>query len=144
MFTKSTEYALRASIYIAQASSLEHKLSIQEIADQINAPRHFTAKILQKLSGTSQAIILSRPGPSGGFYMTEEAKNEVIYRIIEDMGEKQVIEDCVLGFESCNDDRPCALHKDYKPIKSKLLHLFKTKTILELAQEGLGAIGLKK
>jgi DNA-binding IscR family transcriptional regulator len=50
MFSKSTEYALRATIYIAQRGSVENKLSLQEIAEAIDSPPSFTAKILQSLT----------------------------------------------------------------------------------------------
>ena len=41
MFSKATEYALRATIYIAQKSSAEKKLSIGEIAKAIDSPVPF-------------------------------------------------------------------------------------------------------
>jgi Rrf2 family transcriptional regulator, iron-sulfur cluster assembly transcription factor len=47
MFSKATEYALRATIYIAQKSSTEHKIGLEEIAKAIDSPASFTAKILQ-------------------------------------------------------------------------------------------------
>ena len=50
MFSKSTEYALRATIYIAQKSSEENKLGIKEISEAIDSPQSFTAKILQSLT----------------------------------------------------------------------------------------------
>ena len=50
MFSKATEYALRATIYIAQKSSEENKLGIEEIAKAIDSPQSFTAKIMQLLT----------------------------------------------------------------------------------------------
>ncbi|MFM2359513.1 MAG: hypothetical protein RLY16_1506, partial [Bacteroidota bacterium] len=50
MFSKATEYALRATIYIAQKSSTEHKIGLEEIAMAIDSPASFTAKILQALT----------------------------------------------------------------------------------------------
>ncbi|MBK6992081.1 MAG: Rrf2 family transcriptional regulator [Chitinophagaceae bacterium] len=50
MFSKATEYALRATIFIAQKSTEETKLSIDDIAKAIDSPKSFTAKILQQLT----------------------------------------------------------------------------------------------
>jgi len=50
MFSKSTEYALRATIYIAQNSNSEKKLAIGQISKAIGSPASFTAKILQNLT----------------------------------------------------------------------------------------------
>ncbi|MBL0008816.1 MAG: Rrf2 family transcriptional regulator [Saprospiraceae bacterium] len=47
MFSKSTEYALRAIIYLAQKSSVDHKIGITELSEAIDSPKSFTAKILQ-------------------------------------------------------------------------------------------------
>lgn len=133
MFSKSAEYAMRACIFIAQNASLSHRLTIQEIATGINAPKSFTAKILQKLSHKDNPLIHSSPGPSGGFYFTEEGLLINVYDIIQALGEQKVIESCVLGFETCSDTNPCAMHHEYKPVKLKLLEIFKAKTIKELA-----------
>lgn len=133
MFSKSTEYAMRACIFIAQNASQSHRLTIQEIATGINAPKPFTAKILQKLSHKDNPLIHSSPGPAGGFYFTEEGLLINVYDIIQVMGERNVIESCVLGFETCSDTNPCAMHHEYKSVKQRLLQIFKTKTIKELS-----------
>ncbi|MBS1579363.1 MAG: Rrf2 family transcriptional regulator [Bacteroidetes bacterium] len=133
MFSKSTEYALRATIYIARQSSIHKKVSIQEIAEGIGAPKHFTAKILQQLSNKNAQIVSSISGPSGGFYITEEASKKPIYIVVEAMEENTVIESCVLGLPNCNDATPCSMHKSYKGIKKELLGMFKNRTINEVA-----------
>ena len=73
MFSKATEYALRATIYIAQKSSEENKLSIEEISTAIDSPQSFTAKILQSL--TRENVISAVRGPNGGFFISEKCYN---------------------------------------------------------------------
>ncbi|MCO5260469.1 MAG: Rrf2 family transcriptional regulator [Crocinitomicaceae bacterium] len=133
MFSKSTEYALRATIYIALKSSEEKKISIVSIAKGINAPQSFTAKILQNLTNKKNGFISSTPGPSGGFFIKKEARKLPIYRVVEAMGESDVIEDCILGFPTCSDETPCSMHKAYKPIKMDLLKILHDTTIDDLA-----------
>lgn len=132
MFSKSTEYALRATIFIARTSSEDNKVSIKAIAEGIGAPRAFTAKTLQQLT-KDKTIILSTPGPSGGFYMTEKAKKRPIYEVIQLMGESHTIESCVLGLPYCNDSQPCSMHNTYKHIRKDLKNMFQNKSIQELA-----------
>ena len=67
MFSKSCEYGIRASIYIAKQSLKDRKVSQKEIAKSIDSPEAFTAKILQKLSKTN--VIRSMKGPNGGFFV---------------------------------------------------------------------------
>lgn len=132
MFSKSTEYALRATLYIAQKGTKDHKIGIEEISKAIGSPRSFTAKILQSLTKNNK-IIRSTTGPHGGFYMTEKAKNLPVRAILQAMGEGGLLDRCVLGLEKCSENKPCPMHSKYKLIKTQLIGLFETETINHLA-----------
>ena len=132
MFSKSTEYALRATIYIAQKSTKKKKIGITEVAKAIDSPKSFTAKILQFLTKDNK-IIRSISGPHGGFYMTEKTKKLPVRAILDAMGEDAVLDKCVLGLEECSETKPCPMHSRYKFIKAQLIELFETETIGKLA-----------
>ena len=134
MFSKATEYALRAIIYIAQNSSEDRKVGIQAIAKAIDSPQSFTAKILQLLTRNNK-IIRSVPGPHGGFYITEKAKKLPARFILKVMGEEEALKKCVLGLKLCSEKNPCPMHSQYKLIKQQLKVLFDSKTIQDLADE---------
>ena len=134
MFSKSTEYALRAVIYIARESTKDSKLGIAEIADSIDSPRSFTAKILQLLTADNK-IISSVRGPHGGFYISEKAKKLPVRSILKAMGDDEMLGQCVLGLKKCSDVKPCPMHMQYKVIKEQLINLFENKTIADLAGE---------
>lgn len=134
MFSKATEYALRATIYIAQKSTEEKKLSIDEIASAINTPKAFTAKILQILS-KENTLISSVRGPNGGYFISNKAKKLPVISIILTMGERDIIDNCVLGLKKCSEKDPCPMHHQYKKIKADLIHLFESKNIEQLAKE---------
>ena len=134
MFSKATEYALRATIYIAQNGTEEKKCSIDEISKAIDSPQPFTAKILQALRKDNK-IIRSVTGPNGGFYMTDKSRKQPARCILEAMGEGEVLEKCVLGLDKCSEHKPCPMHSQYKTIKAQLIRLFKTKTIEHLADD---------
>jgi len=134
MFSKTTEYALRATIYIAQKSTEENKIGIDEISGAIDSPQSFTAKILQALRKNNK-IIRSVSGPNGGFFMTEKGRKLPVRAILEAMGEDKVLEKCVLGLAQCSESKPCPMHAKYKKIKEQLIELFETKTIQQLADD---------
>ena len=146
MFSKATEYALRATIYIAQKSSEEKKLGIEEISKAIDSPQSFTAKILQSLTKDNR-IISSVRGPNGGFFISEKAKKLPVRSILLAMEEDDVLERCVLGLKKCSEIQPCPMHAQYKSIKQQLIKLFVTKTIKQLAadiKDGVVFINNKK
>lgn len=134
MFSKKAEYALRATIYIAQKSNEDKKLGIEDVAQSIDAPQSFTAKILQLLTKNNRVISSSR-GPNGGFYITDAARKLSVLKILEIIDESETVTKCVLGLDECSETKPCPLHYQYSPIKKQLLHLFEMKTIQDLADE---------
>ena len=134
MFSKATEYALRAVIYIAQCGSETQKTGTKEISRAIGAPESFTAKILQTLR-KDKRIVRSVRGPNGGFYITEYGKKLPVRAILKVMKEDDVLEKCVLGLATCSEEKPCPMHGRYKIIKRQLIALFETKTIQYLADK---------
>lgn len=134
MFSKTTEYALRATIYIAQKGTEERKIGITEISKAIDSPQSFTAKILQELKKDNR-IIQSVSGPKGGFFMTEKARKMPIRTVLEAMGEYKILDKCILGLAKCSETKPCPMHSKYKVIKKQLIELFETKTIQQLADD---------
>ncbi len=140
MFSKATEYALRATIYIAQKGTEENKIGIDEISAAIDSPQSYTAKILQLLR-KNKKVIRSVSGPNGGFYMTEQAKKQSVRVVLEAMGEDDVLEKCVLGLAKCSASKPCPMHSKYKVIKEQLIELFETKTIQQLADDIINGEG---
>ena len=134
MFSKSTEYALRAIIYLAQKSSKEQKIGITELSEAIDSPKSFTAKILQKLTRDNK-FISSITGPTGGFYLTEQAKKKSLLHVLQLLDEESIISGCILGLKECSEKNPCPMHGQYKLIKPQLIEMLDHKTIAELASE---------
>lgn len=134
MFSKATEYALRATIYIAKKSTEEKKLGIEEIAKAIDSPQSFTAKILQALTKDNK-IVSSVRGPNGGFFLTPKQKKLPVRSILLALREDEVLEKCVLGLKRCSEIQPCPMHEQYKSIKQQLIKLFVSKTIQQLADD---------
>jgi Rrf2 family iron-sulfur cluster assembly transcriptional regulator len=134
MFSKSTEYALRALIYLSQNSSIDRKIGMLELSEAIDSPKSFTAKILQHLTQGNK-LISSVSGPSGGFYLAEEAKKTSILEVLEHLDKDQTISGCILGLRECSELNPCPMHADYKKIRSQMLEMLGTKSLETLASE---------
>lgn len=134
MFSKTAEYALRATIFIAQKGTIDNKLSIDEISKAIDSPQSFTAKVLQMLTKENKIVSSSR-GPHGGFYMTNQSKKLSALAILEAVHEDGILKKCVLGLMQCSEVNPCPMHAEYKLIKENLIQLFEKKTIQHMADD---------
>lgn len=134
MFTKACEYAIRAVIYIYNRNcDCKCNVGIDEIATEVQSPRPFTAKILQTLS--KQGIISSIKGPNGGFFITQKQAKTTLLELILAVDGPKIITSCVLGLPQCNDNKPCPLHEQYKPVREEFNKILSTTTIENLASK---------
>ena len=133
MLSKSSKYAIRAVLYLANHTNTTIKIGSKEVAKKLNIPAPFLAKTLQEL--TKKEILSSIKGPHGGFYLTEKNYQKSLLEIIDCIDGIQKFNECFLGKHECNDDAPCVVHHIYLPFKNKLIEKLKTKSIKEMAKE---------
>ncbi len=134
MFSKTCEYGLRATIYVAEKTELKQKVSVKDIAEAIESPLAFTGKIMQKL--TKKGIVKSVKGPYGGFYIENYSlKNIKLSEIVILFDGENAYNGCILGLPACNEEHPCPLHKEYKSILSDIKKLLENKTLYDVLNE---------
>lgn len=133
MFSKSSEYAIRSAIYIAINSRNGTRLGIKEIAEEIDSPMHFTAKVLQTL--TKNNIISSVKGPNGGFFLSPDSAQISIIEIVNAVDGQNMLKSCVLGLKICSSEFPCPLHNQISAYKERLSQIFEKTTIQDLAND---------
>ena len=131
MFSKTCEYGIRATLFIARESNQDRRTSLKKIAREINSPEAFTAKILQKL--VQQNIIKSIKGPQGGFYIETENNTTMLAEIVKAIDGDSIMKGCALGLNKCSEDHPCPLHFDFVEIRSGLKHMLETNSVMELS-----------
>ena len=133
MLTKSTEYAIRALVYIQLQNWKEIRPGVAEIAREIEAPTAFTAKILHVL--TSRRILESMKGRGGGFFFTDNQSDVSLYQIIMVMEGDSLFTRCGFGLKNCNDENPCPLHERYVTLRSELLDMAHSESVNSLARK---------
>lgn len=143
MFSKSCEYGIRASIYIAKQSMKDRKVSQTEIAKSIGSPVAFTAKILQKL--TKLNILSSAKGPNGGFFLEQGDLDSVkLWNVILAIDGDGLLEDCTLGLRKCNAFKPCPLHHSFVKIRAEIRESLEGTSLRFLAEEVSDGISFLK
>ncbi len=133
MFSKSCEYAIRAAIYVSAESTVENKVGIEEICNHIEAPRHFTAKILQIL--TRNRIISSQKGVNGGFYLDKKQREKNLIEIVYATDGDLLFNGCGLGLKECSETEPCPLHDKFKSIRTNLKKMMEESTIESMSKK---------
>lgn len=131
MISKSCKYAFRAVILLASKSEQNVKLSVKEIAEEIEAPPAFTGKVLQMLK--KHNIINSLKGPYGGFFCEKRHLKLPVINIVNAIDGPSIFEECILGLHDCSSERPCPMHERHSKTKDLLIKSFEETTIENLA-----------
>lgn len=130
MLSNSSKYALKAVLFLALHSSKIKKVTVKDIAEPINVPLAYIAKLLQKLS--RESIISSTRGPKGGFYLSDKNKKEPVIKILKIIDGEKRLTSCMLSLENCDDHKPCPLHKILSASRQAIIKNLEEKTINDL------------
>ena len=132
MFSKTCEYGIRAAIFIASESYQNNRVGLRAIAEKIDSPEAFTAKILQILSKNN--IIRSIKGVGGGFEIPKEKMSQIkLSQIVTALDGDRVFTGCGLGLKQCSEDHPCPVHDKFKSIRNELAFMPENTNLEELA-----------
>ncbi len=130
MFSKACEYGIRACIYIAGE---KERVSLKAIAEAIDSPEAFTAKILQQLG--KKGILQSLKGPTGGFSLAMSADKIPLAGIVAAIDGDDIYRGCGLGLSECSETNPCPLHWKFKAIREDLRIMLENTTLMEMSDQ---------
>ena len=132
MFSKSCEYGIKATAFIAVEAERNYRVSLKAIANAIDSPVAFTAKILQQLARTG--IINSVQGATGGFEIEKSSVNKIkLSQIVLAIDGDNVYKGCGLGLKACNANKPCPVHDKFMIIREELKDMLESTTVRDLA-----------
>ena len=92
---KRRKYAIRSILYLAMHTDEQHKVGVKKIAEDLESPQPFLAKLLQQLN--KGKLVSSTKGPNGGFYLSKSDKENAVWDIIKNIDGNQL---CGLYFSS--------------------------------------------
>jgi Rrf2 family protein len=133
MFSKRCEYGIRALIFIASKSKQGLKTGIVEIAQAIDAPEKFIAKILHGL--TKHKLVQSQKGPAGGFYLDAKSFNNTLADIVKAIDGDTLFTGCALGLDYCSEKKPCPIHFEFKKVRKDIYELLQASKLGELQEQ---------
>ncbi|GGK13721.1 hypothetical protein GCM10007962_04970 [Yeosuana aromativorans] len=133
MLSNACKYAIRSILYLGIQTDENTKVGVKRIADELETPQPFLAKLLQQLTKTN--LVSSTKGPNGGFYLSQKDKENSVWDVIKNIDGTSKFDDCFLGLSTCSDNNPCPVHFIVSPFKQKLLDNFKDKTIAQYVTE---------
>jgi Rrf2 family protein len=130
IYSRSTEYAIRAFVNLAQVQEGKYAM-VKQIAEQEGIPAHFLAKILQQLA--RKGLLRSSKGPTGGFSLRTPPQEISLIQLVEALDGLTDYQKCVSGLSECTDDAPCGMHDSWKALRSRIMEYLEKTTIADLA-----------
>lgn len=132
MFSKACEYGIKASIFIAVNSREGRRVNPKEIAEEIDSPQAFTAKILQDLVRAN--LINSVKGAYGGFEISKNQISKIkLSQIVKAIDGDRIYNGCGLGLHACNETHPCPVHDKFKLVRTELKFMLENTNLEQLA-----------
>ena len=131
MFSRSTEYAIRAMAVLAQQPS-GTLCGARELAESADIPRPFLWKILQNL--THKKLLRSFKGVRGGYELSRPARRITVLDIIDATTPAEAMAGCTLGSGNCDPKHPCALHLVWASFSKDLTAKFRKTSLNDLAR----------
>ena len=133
MFSNSSKYAIKAVLFLAVNSNEDNRIMVREMAEPINVPQAYLAKLLQELS--REGIISSKKGPKGGFFLSKENELKTLMNVVDVIDGDDKFNSCLLSLEKCNADKPCPLHELATPSRSKFIQSLNQNSIKDFSKQ---------
>lgn len=126
MLSKTAEYALRATVFLARHRE-EGWARTTDMARDTGVPANYLSKILHQLA--RQGIVRSERGRNGGFALAHEPGDLTLARIISVFGSVSRAKGCILGRPQCSPDDPCVAHDGWMAMEKHVAQFFETTTV---------------
>ncbi len=133
IFSRSTEYGIKAVLFLALHCGDGQRYGIKTIAKNLNLPEPFMGKVLQILS--RKGIISSIKGPNGGFFFRQEELSRPMLDVVDAIDGLHIFKQCAIGINHCDDNHPCPVHQYYGPARDLLYQALKTRTIADFTTD---------
>ena len=113
--TRKAEYAVRGMLYLGKQQE-GHVAMLGDIADAMDAPRTFLAKIFQDLA--KKGLLKSSKGTGGGFVLARLPEKITLCEIVEAIEGPIVPNKCLMGEGLCSFQETCTVHPVWRRIQT--------------------------
>lgn len=136
MLQKTAEYALRATVYLAQNPDAPR--SADKVAAATRIPRRYLHRVLQQM--VQAGLVQSQPGPGGGYSLARRAEEIPLIDVVNASGPIDRIRKCPLGLKSHTG--LCPLHRELDDAYASIEAAFSRVTVAQILDQRSGSIPL--
>lgn len=127
MFSQTTEYALRATVFLAQQA--DKTQTRYQISQATKVPVDYLAKVMRSL--VSAGLVSASRGLHGGFMLAREVDEISILDVVNAVEPLKRLKGCPLGIAS-HGKRLCPLHRELDDAVATIERAFASTQLSEL------------
>ncbi len=133
MISQTSEYALRAVVYLAERGD-DLPVRVETIGAALGIPANYLSKTLNVL--VRAKVVASMRGPTGGFRLAVRPDKLMLLKVVEPFDPMLQRRQCLLGKSECSDRTACHAHHAWKQTSETVTHFFRTTTVADIARKG--------
>jgi Rrf2 family transcriptional regulator, nitric oxide-sensitive transcriptional repressor len=136
MFSKTSEYALRAAVWLGAAPN--ESATAQRIAEATKVPVGYMSKVMHAL--VKAGVVTSQRGPTGGFTLMKHPDQLTAYDVVSALEPVSRLKGCPLELPE-HSMGLCPMHGLLDQIAATAEEMLKSKTITSLLAEATIPLG---
>jgi len=125
IFTKTTEYAIRVMVFLAD--NKEKRYSVNSLHQRLNIPYKYLGRLMSKLA-VAEFVNVSQ-GKQGGYQLNLKRSPIYLHEIINLVEGLENYDRCILGFNECSEENPCSMHHVWAHQKDKIRNIIYNTTL---------------
>jgi len=130
-FQKTTEYAIRVMVYLAERAG--ERFSVNALHKALNIPYKYLGRLMNQLA--QKGLVTVAQGKFGGYTVEKKSlASTYLYQIVDAVEGLEDYDRCILGFLKCSDEHPCALHHLWLGIRKQIKDMLYSTTLADLVQ----------
>lgn len=129
MLNQSAEYALRATLYMAN-NGADRAYKATAVAHALGLPATYLSKIMYEL--VRARVLTSVRGPAGGYTLAVPPEKLSIDRIVAPFQDLEPRRKCLMGDRKCDIKNPCVAHQHWGEIKRNFTSSLQNATLATL------------
>ena len=124
---RESEYAIAGLLVLAK-KPLGTVMLARDVAEAAGVPKHFLAKIFQKLA--RGGIVTSSRGAVRGYALSRKPRAIKVGEIFLAVEGSDLFDRCIFWSDRCADSHPCPMHFRWKKVRDRVIRSLMERTTL--------------
>jgi len=129
-FFKSSEYAIRCLVFMATAD--RELCPVTRLSTELDIPYKFLGRLMGRLR--EAGFVESVRGKNGGYRIAQPLNKIRLEQIVDSVEGLESYDRCILGFERCDEDNPCPMHKFWIGPRQSIQRMMANVTLAQMVK----------